>query len=269
MDLKDIQTEMLAIGIFLDKFCRQHDIKYTVCSGTLLGAVRHQGFIPWDDDFDIAMPRSEFEKFLSEWVDNDKFSLIQAGDEGYLKLGTPAKVYLKTTRVAEINEKENGLPEFNPYGIFVDIFPLDLYPRSTIGYIMNRYFGKILLAKTLSHFPLKAKPFKKRLSIKCLRLIPTFFITTLIKQSKSYLRKYANCASDAVFVGYGVETPFGNMVMDIDDIFPFRDNCKIEGESFMGPNIPEAYLSHRFGNYMELPPPNERQQHISRVISVE
>ena len=90
---------------------------------------------------------------------------------GYFKPGVPAKLYLASTRVAEIDEFENGMSEFAIYGIFIDIFPMDIYPKNIFGRLANFCIGRMNVAKALSKFPLKKKSFLRTI-IKVFRLIP-------------------------------------------------------------------------------------------------
>ena len=73
LSLKEIRRRLLGILIELDEFCSENNIKYYLCAGTLLGAVRHKGFIPWDDDIDICMSRPDYDKLLSISKENDTF----------------------------------------------------------------------------------------------------------------------------------------------------------------------------------------------------
>ena len=73
--IKDLHAKLLEALCDIDAFCREHDISYTLAYGSVLGAMRHQGFIPWDDDLDIQMTRENYEKFLSLYKNNDKYYL--------------------------------------------------------------------------------------------------------------------------------------------------------------------------------------------------
>ncbi|MDE6538116.1 MAG: LicD family protein [Muribaculaceae bacterium] len=120
--VRDIQIVILEIMKDIDKFCRANNIPYTLSSGTLLGAVRHGGFIPWDDDADIFMLREDFDRFIKTYK-SDKYHLLfncRSKDEyfsdGYAKVSDPT-----TSIQGESHTQSN-------HGIFVDIFPLDGVP---------------------------------------------------------------------------------------------------------------------------------------------
>lgn len=106
----------------IDSFCRKNNIRYAISDGTMLGAVRHKGFIPWDDDADLAMPREDFEKFLKTYK-SDKYHLLfntRTEDEyfvfPYIKISDPStKIHFPKTD--------------DRYGVFIDIFPFDYVPE--------------------------------------------------------------------------------------------------------------------------------------------
>jgi len=264
MKLETIQKEMLEIAVEFDLFCEKHGLAYVICGGSLLGAVRHKDFIPWDDDFDVAMPRSEFERFLTLWSDSEKYSIIKIGDPEYYKTATPAKIFLKGTRVSEFNEKKNGMPEFCPYGVFLDVFPLDEYQDNFIGHSINKYVGKLILAKSLSKYHLRNRSFLSRSVIKLFRLIPQKAVEVLKNMSLSYVlsTKDNRCGR---FVGYGVETPFTNLVLKPEKMWPQKREYIISDRMFYGPNSADDYLKCRFGDYWKLPALADRKQHILKV----
>ena len=79
-NLKKIELEML---IYLDQLCKKENLRYYICGGTLLGAVRHKGFIPWDDDIDVVMPRPDYQKLIDQWKDDERYRLLSERDRGY------------------------------------------------------------------------------------------------------------------------------------------------------------------------------------------
>lgn len=76
LSLKDIQGVLLRIMKYIHSFCVENDIKYSLCGGTLIGAIRHKGFIPWDDDIDITIPRPDYDRFVKIFKDSDEFKLF-------------------------------------------------------------------------------------------------------------------------------------------------------------------------------------------------
>ena len=130
----DIQKELL---LELDKICKKHHLKYFVDSGTLLGAVRHQGFIPWDDDIDVVMLREDYDQLIAECSDEfkGKFFLQSAySDSGYFR----GHAQLRNSETAAILEGEGEHVLFNQ-GIFIDIFPLDFHSKYQIIDIIYRW----------------------------------------------------------------------------------------------------------------------------------
>lgn len=125
-----LQGVILIIAREIDRICRDNNIKYFMDGGTQLGAVRHNGFIPWDDDFDIGMRRSEFERFVDVCrisLDSKQFYLETVEDEGY---GFSfAKIHLNNTEIVEDFSKNAKAH----HGIFVDIFPYDNIPDASLN----------------------------------------------------------------------------------------------------------------------------------------
>ena len=128
--MNKLQNTILMIADEIKRICEKHEIKYYIVAGTLLGAVRHQGFIPWDDDLDIIMTRLDFERFIQICqieLDSSKFYLQCGGNEEYYAFEF-AKIQLKGTKIIE--DFNWNVPIQN--GIFVDIFPLDNLPDNYI-----------------------------------------------------------------------------------------------------------------------------------------
>ncbi|PQJ66269.1 LicD family protein [Photobacterium angustum] len=264
-ELENLQKKIITIASTIDSFCKDNDINYMLCGGTLLGSARHEGFIPWDDDFDIAMPREDFEKFLRCWKDTNDLSIITTNDQQYYKIATPAKIFDVNTRVQEVGEVSNGMPEFNPYGIFIDIFPLDLYPNNFFGKLMNKYWGKVLLAKQQSKFPMYERPPYFRLMLFFMKLFPQVALNKINNKLISIIK---NSKCDSKFIGYGVDTPYDDLITGPENILPFQRDCLFDGHYFSGPNKKEVYLETRYGDYMELPPLESRFQHIEKVMEI-
>ena len=121
MNLDDLKNCEFDILCYVDSICRELGLRYTLIGGTLLGAVRHKGFIPWDDDIDISMPRPDYEKFIDYCVSNEsRYRLITNKTEPNWK-----DIYAKLIDTkTELHEQLTNRFEYKN-GVFIDIFPVD------------------------------------------------------------------------------------------------------------------------------------------------
>lgn len=133
LGLEPVWAGVLAVYEEFEKICHKHGLRFSVAGGTMLGAVRHQGFIPWDDDVDVIMPRRDYDKFCD---------IAKAELPPHLKLITPENtiefsghsfVKVQDTRKSAVEEIERKIGRRLSCGIFVDVFPYDGYPNSLIG----------------------------------------------------------------------------------------------------------------------------------------
>ena len=124
-NIRDKQNLMLPVMVFIDKICREYNLRYSLAYGTLIGAIRHKGFIPWDDDIDIIMPRPDYEKLqnIIKAMNFDEFGLMDSNDLDSFYVTRMAKVYNKKTYLKEFPHKY-----VLEYGAFVDIFAVNGMP---------------------------------------------------------------------------------------------------------------------------------------------
>lgn len=255
--LRKAQLKMVEILYAIDDICQRHDIKYWLCYGTLLGAVRHKGFIPWDDDCDICMMREDFEKFsqyVNELPDNLFLQTTQSDPNYHKKI---IKIRMKDTKLVESDESEN---EAYHQGIFVDIFVWDYY---------DAFSAKILHSiKVINDWRYKRKEYLKgswqRLVIQIGVALP-FLGYSIINKSIRVLSKAYRKNSDLSFVGQEVKV-CDNYFYDKNIIFSLQRSEVFEGKKFLVPNNSDAFLKQKYGDYMTLPAPEDRLWHAQKII---
>lgn len=230
--LRRQQMVMLEMLNVLDQICRKHDIPYFLYGGTLLGAFRHNGFIPWDDDLDVAMMRKDYKRLLqvlpTELPDN---IVLQTND-------TDRNYFLF---VAKLRDKHSFLDEgrfdkvFKERGIFIDIFPLErLLP----------WTQRLRLQSVAYNFFRKGDGNES--SMKKIRVL-TWFNRHV---SFPLLRCISRLSgTKALMCDYGI--PFHN-IYDLRDVFPLTTHV-FEGVQFPVPGNSHHMLQTMFGNYMQLP----------------
>lgn len=249
-EMKGIQMDILAN---IDAFCREKGIRYSLAYGTLIGAVRHKGYIPWDDDIDIMMPRADYDRFLAEYDNPADIVVDLAKSSSYRELFT--KVCRKGTIMVD------DLLGRSEFGVNVDIFPMEGVPSvDPEKYVEdnNRMIERIAsfcaYYKTASKNKLWmfCKFVVKRivnLEFRPVVKIKAQFIDSLKKQNleNSSFTVCSVCCTPREIMGKGVlddymDIPFEKMV--VRSIVDY-DQC----------------LSHCFGDYMQLPPEKDRVPH--------
>ena len=262
--LKQLQATMLEMLKLVDKICRENDIKYSLCSGTLLGAVRHKGFIPWDDDLDIRMTRDNYDKFLAVWE-----KLRPEGYELQNKENTPrfpqsfTKIRKNNTAFVQ-HEWEKGLYHT---GIFIDVFPLDRIPKGKISKNLFLYRSyKYLMYTRENLYSEENRKIKLAMSL--------IMKLTSHKHRMRYRSKYIawikKFEEDNSLKCIGIEMPSMLKIEFPSNIADEYVDLEFEGQRFMCFKKWHEFLSTMFGDYMKLPPEEERSwQHHPLVLDFE
>ena len=252
-EMKSLELQMLK---YIKKICEENDIQYFLCAGTLLGAVRHQGFIPWDDDIDIALPRQEFEKLLSILRKEQIYNLIDPhADNCYYPF---AKICDKRTEL-----RENIYPYIDGMGVYIDIFPLDGFPEDEVERMLfTREINSIwynVLACYTDREELKKLPVMKAFKRICKSILCKIFGRKYWK-SKLYkaMTKYPYDSSK--YVGYGF-TQYLDKFVHNRKYYSSSVKLLFEDEYFSAPAMWNDYLTDLYHDYMQFPPAEKQVTH--------
>ena len=235
----------------IDSVFRLNGFRYFIVSGTMLGAVRHKGFIPWDDDVDIAMPRSDYERLLKEWHDlfpsHLEFVSAEQDDNYPLPYG---KIQDNLTTVIE--------KTYRNYigGVYIDVFPLDGVPSNTL--LRWWHFTKYLFYYKLLYFSYR-DPYKHGKGPNS--WVPLFVQKTIKHSSihrwiRHLLMRCDYDVSPFISEHYNRQRRYFPK-----DVFGTPKDIEFEDATLLGVEKPHEYLLEEYGDYMQLPPENKRHQH--------
>lgn len=255
-DLRKMQLIQLEMLLEVDRICKKHNIKYCIIAGTLLGAVRHKGFIPWDDDVDVAFLRPEYEKFCKvceNELDEEKFFLQTHSNTKEYRWG-----YGKIRRVGTKFIRKGQEHMNYTTGVFIDVFPLDNAPDNpTIRKLHNlvcTMIRKMLWSKVGAR---SDKSIFMRLFYSCITIISKNFIF----YTYDILRNLSNRKETKIVRILTFPTPDNGYNGYYKKWYEELENIEFEGHFFPAPKEYDEYLTFKFGNYHKLPPIEERQGH--------
>ena len=255
ISIQDLQSRLEHMMAILDKFLKENDINYFMWAGTMLGAVRHKGFIPWDDDLDIGMLRNDFERLLSI---SDKLPKpyrlrcqgVKCTPENYPYLF--AKFEDGNTLLIEERIEHLGIES----GVYIDIFVFDGVPKSRI--IMKIHTTRFMFWMKIRKL-LLMDPEKERTSLKqfFVKMTHRFFsLSKVINKASKISRKYLPEESEYITNYSGVYDKM-NVLIKKKDIIDGPE-YKFGEYSFTGISKPDIVLRQVYGDYMKLPPEEKR-----------
>lgn len=244
-NLRPLQEKLLGMLVEIDAICRRHQIDYWLDGGSILGAVRHGGFIPWDDDIDLAMRLEDLPRFME-----------------IARKELPPHLYL-------VEEKANGMPapkikdrnsfvvEKGDYmdtneerGLFIDIFPMTDHPN-----IPPKWLKRLARMHCKSTYILRGRhPYSWHSALQWIyfsMMRPlTGFAWWLSCRLFGTGKRFANVPSSNIYGTSHLR----------EDIFPVKE-IAFEGLRFLAPANPDGYLRNLYGDYMRIPPPEKRKSH--------
>jgi len=247
-EMKKIQLNIL---IDVARFCKENKIRYFLSGGTMLGAVRHKGFIPWDDDIDIQMPRPDYNRFI-EIYDNKVYSVC-CWDKDKKYICTYAKVEDTRTRLVENGNFGREI------GVNIDIFPVDGLPRNekkinNTVQKMKALWGLVVCATVKD---ISKRTTIKKFEISLMRIfykifhLQSYFAGLVIRKAQKYSFDESDKVATLVW-GYGKRE-----VISYHTATEYIE-ADFEGNRFNIPKDYDDYLVHIYGDYMKLPPEEER-----------
>ncbi|WP_261874847.1 LicD family protein [Vibrio rarus] len=254
--MKELRQFQIKILDYVHEYCSANNLKYSLAGGTMLGAIRHKGYIPWDDDIDIMMPREDYDFLISNITKSIpnlvSYSSMPEGDKPYFK--NCGKLAIKNTLLVE----PDAPSYIDGIGINIDIFPIDYFSGSKkiASYKSNSFvlFKKIYFSKYIFN-----ERFNSKVSKVAYIIMGKFPGVNLI--AKKAINKFFNF--NKVKSNFAISTGSVYYKKDIfeKEIYDNYSKYTFCGKQYNGIQDYDTYLGQLYGNYMELPPEEKRVSH--------
>jgi lipopolysaccharide cholinephosphotransferase len=253
--LKKLHNVMLEIMNEFVFVCKENNLTYFLTGGTLLGAVRHKGFIPWDDDMDIGMPRDDYEKFIEIYDKIKETNYYVLSHLTKNNIGNYYRDFSKLCKKGTVLAEGDRHPDYYS-GIYIDIFPFD----NCVLFFASLQTRLIKIALKLCRLKSNVEIPKNKVKLVISKILCCFyslsFMDTLHKRLHTLFNKnktkYISFFSG--IWGYKKETH------EYEEIFPLSE-LEFEEKCYYVPCKWDPYLTRVYGNYMELPPVEDRRTH--------
>lgn len=257
--VRDVQDKILEVMKYVDGICRRNGIEYYIMGGTALGAIRHGGFIPWDDDLDIFMTPTEYERFKAAFDEEapDRFVIQEwRTTPNYLEY---AKVRMNGTTFIEESFKDR---EDMHHGIYVDIMILHKVPDRRVVQKAVYYQSKFVTLYGLSQRNWKPKTKGQALALKFLKILPC---RAMVKSAYKRIYKYDGMEDGFKYCYWITPAGFKNGLFD-KEFFERPVDVPFEDTVLLGSERIREYLEYRYGDYMKLPSEQARKAAVHAMI---
>ena len=246
--LEEHQKAMYKLLVAFDTVCRELNVRYFLFDGTILGAVRHQGFIPWDDDLDVLMLRADYERLMREapaFFEKENLFLQQEHSEHYPMFFSKLRIN-GTTCLEPYYPKDKRMHQ----GVYMDIFPCDNAYNSKIGRWLQFAASKVVIAKALDAEGYVTNSKLKKVVMCISRCFPRAPFQRIVKGPKKQTEFKHSFLGGSSRMKRSVYP---------SDIFSETIELRFEGKNFCGPYQYDALLKIMYGDYMRIPSAEERK----------
>lgn len=263
IDIPEQKNLALDILIYFDSFCREHNLKYFLAYGTLIGAIRHKGYIPWDDDIDVLMPRRDYEYLLEKCSQHPYYKIMSnRTNRNYGKLFA----VLNDTRTVK-QERLTRKKVIGTVCVNIDIFPVDFLPddvneqKLLLKRVRNIENRLACLTYAYGTGRTILSTIRKNIGIYIYRTLETLGLVSTSKLVEQH-KKLLNAYSDTNTAGCVANTGF-NGIKEFMPVKCFQDQIDVEfeGHIFKAPKEYDLMLRTIYGDYMKLPPEEQRIAH--------
>lgn len=263
---RELQEKMLEMLLYFDQFCRENHLMYYLCGGCLIGAVRHQGFVPWDDDIDLFMPRPDYERLAVLWnqnADTKKYLYCRTGRK---KVYHDGGASIRDIRTTEINR--HSVDEDICHGIALEIMPIDGCPKSKIKRVWQLYN-----AFMFSLFNVQRLPDNKGKMLRCVSAV----VYKIVSSKEQRYRIWKRCERRMSQYEWNKCEEVTELIGAIKGMVLRHEKKDFESVvylNFEGHKIPvmagyHKYLTRIWGDYMQLPPEEQRvAKHDAVYLSI-
>ena len=267
-----LQHHLLGMYKEIEAVCLKHDLTVMLAYGSVLGAVRHGGFIPWDDDMDLFMPRRDYDLLINDYADELPDTLkVYAPNSKNGTIGRFAKVVDVNTRFIPAGAQDIGSPK---QGIFVDIFPLDALPKRSVFKKLKRFvaMGLMYIGASVGQYEFEGSSYRKLMMHSTATKINYWLRQTIgfcfsFLSYQKWMDMVDNICRNDNHTGYMADLlgDFAWKPIPISVFCPPR-RAHFENTDVLLPHDAVKHLEDYYGNWQRIPPPEERWLHFISEI---